>query len=188
MLSLRSGTGGVAAVAATVALAACAAQAAQVGHVGYARSHGSKITINPNGPCPTTLGDATDVTRSRLPKANELVPKDSAPTAGLICEYGEPPDATTGAVPPPTLTHAITLTQSQAQELAATISKISLTPPRGGFACPAQYFGSHTVIAFGYPDAAPTVDLWYETSGCRTLDNGHVSAFQGREPFLLFGV
>jgi hypothetical protein len=193
-LLLRLGV--IGAVLVGTSLTACSsspvkpASSGQVWHVGSAQAAGPKLTVTVRGGCPATVGTATDVARSALPGSQELLPTDGEPASALICEYAEPagalPGASTASAPGPRLTHRIALTQAQTRQLAAAISKISLVPPTGTFNCPARGVGDDTVIAFAYP-AAQTVDLWYKTSGCRTLDNGDVAAFQGANPSFYSG-
>lgn len=42
----------------------------------------------------------------------------------------------------------------------------------GSYGCPAA-FGTAVVVALSYP-GRPDVDLWSETSGCRSVSNGHI--------------
>lgn len=37
------------------------------------------------------------------------------------------------------------------------------------------------IIVFSYR-SHPDADLWYHASGCETLDNGYISAFEGGNP------
>lgn len=148
-----------------------------VGHVSTGQANGAKVTVSVSDGCPATLDSATDVATSPASQADKLLPAGVSPRDGLICEYAI---ASSGRHVP-RLTRRIPLTRPAATKLAAAISTISLKPASGTFSCPAQYFGTDTVIAFDYP-SDKTVDLWYETSGCRTLDNGDVLAFQGGNP------
>jgi hypothetical protein len=72
------------------------------------------------------------------------------------------------------------LGDAQAQQLADVIRQIDLAAPSGTFFCPAD-FGAVAIIGFSYPDGVDT-GLWYRTSGCQTLDNGRIGAFQGGNP------
>lgn len=189
MRDVLSGLGIIGAVLIGTSVTACSssptepAPVGEVWHVSSARAAGPTLTVTVRDGCPPTVGMATDVARSALPGPQELLPTDAEPTSGLICEYAE----RSGAKPAkPGLTHRIALTQAQARRLAAAIRKISLAPPTGGFSCPGQRLGEDTVIAFAYR-AGRTVDLWYRTSGCRTLDNGDVAAFQGANPSFYSG-
>lgn len=64
--------------------------------------------------------------------------------------------------------------------LAAVIDSISTAVPTGSSSCPNDS-ESTSVIAFAYSDGA-TVELWYRDSGCQTLDNGHIQAFEVANP------
>jgi hypothetical protein len=37
------------------------------------------------------------------------------------------------------------------------------------------------VIGFSFP-GRPDVGLWYDASGCQTLDNGRIGSFEGGNP------
>jgi len=84
------------------------------------------------------------------------------------------------------LLHSVLLDAANARRLASAVNHISLQPPTAVFHCPADFFGSDTVIAFAYP-SHQNADLWFRTSGCRTLDNGEVSAFEGANPSFYSG-
>jgi hypothetical protein len=74
------------------------------------------------------------------------------------------------------------LARTEAAKLASTINVLSLKRPEKFVVnCAVDYYGSDTVIAFNYPTDS-TVDLWYKTSGCRTLDNGEVIAYVEANP------
>lgn len=130
--------------------------------------------------CPRTLGQAEDVGKQPGIPSDRLLPTGQ-PSAGLICEYMASPSGQATA-----LLHEVRLDSTNAQRLANAIVHVSLRPATGSFHCPANFFGSDTVIAFTY---TPTLsaDLWYRTSGCRTLDNGDVSAFEGANPSFYTG-
>jgi hypothetical protein len=53
---------------------------------------------------------------------------------------------------------------------------LKLGKPKGVYHCPAQLH-SVTLLAFGY-STRRAVDLWYNDSGCQTLDNGTITAWQ----------
>jgi hypothetical protein len=109
---------------------------------------------------------------------SELVP--SSPTAGLICRYAgsatSPPSAAVG----PSLYRQVRLTGAEAFKLAGVIAKVSTRVPKGTFSCPAGW-DTASVIAFSYRGQSGA-DLWYYDSGCQTLDNGRIGAFQGGNP------
>jgi hypothetical protein len=77
----------------------------------------------------------------------------------------------------PELYRQVRLTAAQAFGLARVIGKVSTAAPKGTFSCPAGW-STATVIAFSYRGRSDA-DLWYYDSGCQTLDNGKIGAFQG---------
>jgi hypothetical protein len=64
--------------------------------------------------------------------------------------------------------------------LASVIDSISTAAPHGVNSCPAD-FGSASIIAFSYADT-PDVNVWFSDSGCKTLDNGVIGAFELGNP------
>jgi hypothetical protein len=100
--------------------------------------------------------------------------------AGLVCQY-----ASSQNLKAPTTTvlaRSTPLTQQSAARLAQPLGNVSVKAPTGKFECPAYLVGSITIIALSYRGLGADVDLWYSTSGCQTIDNGHVEAFQGANP------
>jgi hypothetical protein len=148
--------------------------AANRGSVSQDQKTGPKIVISSRGRCPVSLGRARDVTNSFRARSETLLPVGQQPQSGLVCQYG--PNSTGGAQQSQRV--AIRLDARRAQLLAAGVASVSLAAAKGRFACPAELSGADTVIAFDYATGR-TVDLWYATSGCQTLDNGDVLAFQG---------
>lgn len=69
------------------------------------------------------------------------------------------------------------LDPTEAQQLAAAIRSLDLRAPTGSISCPAD-IGTVAVIDLSYA-AHADVDLWYAASGCQTLDNGRIGAFEG---------
>ena len=107
------------------------------------------------------------------------------PIAGLICRYGPLPESPAGqptgpAAVPGALYRQTRLGQSDSDPLASTIDRVSLSPPAGPSGCPAD-FGSASIIAFSYSNQADA-DLWWFTSGCQSLDNGQIGAFEVGNP------
>jgi hypothetical protein len=164
------------AVAILAATAGCSAGA--VGHVSAHRRGESTITVAAGGVCPASPGGAGDVRNAATPE-RRLLP-DGKPTAGLVCVYRAFPAA--GAPPGSTvrLARTVHLDAAQSAVLAGSIAKVSLKPAHGTFECPAAVAGA-AIIALLYPPRR-SVDLWYAASGCQTLDNGDVLAFQGANP------
>lgn len=109
---------------------------------------------------------------------DDLVPP--GPTSGMICRYrpGLPEPGETGA--PSSLYSSLMLPTDAAVHLATVIDAISTAAPQGVASCPAAY-GSASIIAFAYPSRAD-VDLWFNDSGCETLDNGRIGANEVGNP------
>jgi hypothetical protein len=139
---------------------------------------GPYIRVLASGDCPTSLGPARDVRNVGAWRFRELVPE--SPTAGRICRYAASAISPPSAAVHPALYRQVRLTAAQASELASVIDKISTKAPKGAFSCPAGW-NTATVIAFSYR-ARSDADLWYYDSGCQTLDNGEIGAFQGGNP------
>jgi len=133
----------------------------------------SPVRLLASHPCPVTLGATDGVSNPEI--GDELVAPN--PTSGLICRYAPPsPFNEDFDLDPGTLYAQAWLTRSQAVHLAAIIATISTAVPAGAAACPAD-FDSSSVIVFAYPGAAD-IDLWFHDTGCQTLDNGRVKAFE----------
>jgi hypothetical protein len=163
----------------TASHASPASNSPAIGHVAT-QSPGQTITVSVRKGCPNTLGDTKDVaTQPEIP-GDRLLPTGQ-PSAGLICEYTASPRGETTM-----LLHRVQLDAAKARALAVAVGLVSLKPATGAFNCPDDLFGTVTVIAFDY-SASIGADLWYTTSGCRTLDNGHVSAFEGANPSFYSG-
>lgn len=126
------------------------------------------ISISASGSCPRSLGHARDV-RDRSEGASALLPSRSAPAAALVCSYKDR-----------TLSKQTRLAAADARELASVVDGIALAAPKGSFNCPAA-FDSATVLAFRI-GSTDDVDLWWSDSGCQTLDNGRLGAFEGGNP------
>jgi hypothetical protein len=152
--------------AAGLLLAGCASAAAG----GYsARTPQVRVTLAAG--CPGSLGSAADVRNPGVGLTDRLVPDAPRATAALVCAY----HAVDTRVE---LVRATRLGSGPATTLSRTLRAVSVAPPQGRWSCPADFLGAVTIIVLGYP-GRPDVDLWYHTAGCRTIDNGHVSAFQG---------
>ncbi|MGA8207640.1 MAG: hypothetical protein WB801_10320 [Candidatus Dormiibacterota bacterium] len=80
----------------------------------------------------------------------------------------------------PSLYRQVRLAAAEASKLAGVIGEVSTKAPVGVFHCPAGW-DTATVIAFSYRSRTDA-DLWYYDSGCQTLDNGRIGAFQGGNP------
>jgi hypothetical protein len=135
-----------------------------------------KLEVNVAKGCPSSLASLQDVVNT-FP-GPPLVPAE--PRAGLICRYGP----MYGLGPTPArrtlLATSKRLNEGQAQVLATVIRSLTLTVSVGASSCPAD-FGEAAVIGFAYHGKAD-VGLWYRTTGCQTLDNGRIGAFEGGNP------
>ena len=129
-----------------------------------------QLRVTVSGGCPASVATYRDVANPAGPFRRLVW---VGPRAGLVCRYGPRPLA------PPVngestsaLYRATSLSRGDARRLAGVIARLSLKAPPGLMSCPAD-FGSVTIIAFSYRHR-PDVDLWYDDSGCESLDNGHV--------------
>lgn len=137
----------------------------------------SPIRLLASHPCPVTLGPSDGVSNPGI--GDELVSPN--PTSGLICRYAPPAPYNEGFdLDPGSLYDQVWLTPSQAVHLAAVIGTISTVAPTGATACPDDV-DSTSLIVFGYV-SGPDIDLWFHDSGCETLDNGKVKAFEPGNP------
>jgi hypothetical protein len=171
-------TKGRAAVAAAAAISAllwtaqlplpAASAAGSVWHV----SRAPKLRVDVVTGCPGSVTAFQDVVNT-FP-GPPLVP--AHPKAGLICRYG-PSTAKPGPVK---LERQTRLDQAQADLLATVVRRLSLAPPTGVSHCPAD-FGLVAVVGLSFA-GRPDVGLWYDASGCQTLDNGRIGAFEGGNP------
>gem|GEM_PF-5348565 len=127
------------------------------------------MRMNVSAGCAPSITGYTDVANTFA--GPPLVP--AGPSGGLLCEYG--------AVGNGRLTRSVRLNGPQSRQFADTIRAIDLSvQPSGPVSCPAD-FGTVTTIGFSYPNQSD-VGLWYKTSGCQTLDNGHQRAYEGGNP------
>ncbi len=131
--------------------------------------------------CPTSVAGQADVVTTY--PGPLLVP--ASPTGGLICRYGPGVGLGPNGGGRALLVSSTRLDAGRAQQLAGAIRRIRLTPSVGTFACPSGD-GSVAVIGLAYGGRAD-VGLWYRTSGCQTLDNGRIGAFEGGNPSFYVG-
>jgi|HubBroStandDraft_6_1064221.scaffolds.fasta_scaffold355586_2 hypothetical protein len=140
-----------------------------------------KLEVNVANGCLKSLASFQDVVNT-FP-GPPLVPAE--PRAGLICRY----QPIYGLGPTPAgqrlLATSKRLNTAQAQELATVIRSLALTASVGAFHCPAD-FGEVAIIGFAY-DGKADIGLWYRTTGCQTLDNGRIGAFEGGNPSFYIG-
>lgn len=140
-----------------------------------------RLEVSVAGGCPRSVAGYADVANT-FP-GPPLVPAN--PTGGLVCRYGAGvglgPDGGGQAL----LMGGTRLDAAQAQRLAGAIRQIHLTASVGVVMCPAD-LGSVAVIGLTYAGRAD-VGLWYRTSGCQTLDNGRIGAFEVGNPSFYTG-
>lgn len=134
------------------------------------------MLVSVNAGCPATDVGYGDVVN--MFPGPPLVPPDA--TGGLICRYGAGTHLGLNGAGTGTLASAQRLGEAQADELANAIRQVNLNAPSGSSDCPADV-GLVTVIGFAYAGRAD-VGLWYKSSGCQTLDNGRIGAFEGGNP------
>lgn len=135
-----------------------------------------KLEVSVRAGCPASIGGYRDVVNTF--RGPPVVPAD--PTVGLICRYGPGvglgPDGGGRGL----LMNSTRLEEAQARQLASVIRDINLAAPSGTVACPAD-FGSVALLGFRYA-GRPDVGLWWTTSGCETLDNGRIGAWEVGNP------
>jgi len=137
-----------------------------------------QIHVQVSSGCPATLAQAQDVKNAGVALDKKLIPLN--PQSGQICRFGPSYANGQANVAAGTLYRARQLDLSTARRLASVIDSISTAAPQGVTSCPAD-IGSASIIAFSYADI-PDVDVWYSDSGCRTLDNGLIGAFEPGNP------
>lgn len=135
-----------------------------------------RLEVSVAGGCPGSVAGYADVVNT-FP-GPPLVP--AGPTGGLICRYGPGVGLGPNGDGHALLVSGTRLDQGQAQELANVIRDLNLAAAVGVAACPAD-FGSVALLGFAYL-GRDDVGLWYRTSGCQTLDNGRIGAFEDGNP------
>jgi hypothetical protein len=140
-------------------------------------SRGPKLQLHVAAGCPKSVRGYQDVVNT-FP-GPPLVP--AGPTSGLICRY-RPSVLPQGAS---RLARQTGLGTAQARRLATAVRKLDLATPSGAASCPAD-FGSVALIGFAYP-ARPDVALWYQASGCQSIDNGRLGASETGNPSFYAG-
>lgn len=141
-----------------------------------AKPTGHLIRVLGTGACPTSLGSAHDVRNFGSWPAMELAPP--GPVGGLICRYAAP--FTQPTVAPPTLYRQVRLTETEAATLGVAVDELSTAHPTGSTSCPAAFDTASVIVLFYRTGQA--ADLWFSDTGCQTLDNGSLSAFEPGDP------
>ena len=130
-------------------------------------SSGPAIRLTVSRGCPATDRGRHDVSNPDAPDLDRQLLPAGKPTAALQCTY----DGLNGK--PFLLTGSRLLTSAQAATAAARIQALPLgSLGLGGHNCPAD-LGRATVLAFSF-SGRPDVDIWQNTSGCESTDNGHI--------------
>lgn len=134
-----------------------------------------KIQVDVAAGCPSSVIGYMDVVNTY--SGPRLVPPD--PKSGIICRYhpeGGAPSSDHGQ-----LARQTRLDSTKAGELAKAIRGLSLRPPSPRpVDCPVD-IGAFVLIGLSYP-SRPDVGLWNKTSGCQTLDNGRLGAWELGHP------
>lgn len=131
------------------------------------------IRIPPEGPCPKSIRDFNDVANTEDSLRSHLLPPGAL--FGIICRYITVPKRT-----PYKLYRRSLINGRTAAAFEDAINNIQTERPEEIVSCPAKFIEA-TVLAFGYLDGH-FVDLWYEDSGCQTLDNGYLEASETTDP------
>lgn len=124
------------------------------------------IHLSADKPCPTSLGGARDIVNTGPGLTSHLLP--GTPTKALVCLYST------------RFERQWLLDAKQTRQLVSVIDHVRTAPPKGTFHCPADIPGNG-VLVFRVPGRAD-IDLWWHNSGCQTLDNGIIGAFEGGNP------
>jgi hypothetical protein len=125
----------------------------------YSPEHPIRVTVD--GGCPADVVGRNGVINPDGTDLDGLMVPTGA-VGGLVCEY-----APGGA----SLTRRIRLSQTDAARLAGDANQIG-SADVGDFSCPGGV-AAHDVLVFSYPGRAD-VDIWYERTGCITLENGYL--------------
>ncbi len=122
--------------------------------------------------CPAAVTKARDVGNAD-PGDSSLLPAGVSPNAGLVCAYSGPLNPSSNHL-------AMTLNTNKARRVADAVQHLSLKQPKGSVSCPDDT-GAFAILAFSYPHH-PDVNLWWNTTGCESIDNGRIGASQIGSP------
>ncbi len=165
----------VPAVAAVAVICAGCSARAPTSAVGSSSREG-KLLVSVSSGCPRSVLDYEDVVSTV--DSPLLVPAN--PTAAIVCWYSP-----INVSNPRRLARQVRLDGDAANRLAETIGHISLEAPAGAGACPMDV-GLVVILGFSYPSGTD-VGLWYAASGCQTLDNGRIRAYELGNPSFYIG-
>jgi hypothetical protein len=129
-------------------------------------NRGPRVRVTLKSGCPHATTAYEDVAIVADPQSRHALLPTATPTAGLVCHYRQD-----GGL---TATHALDATD--AASLATVVAGIDLTPDTFVHNCVAD-MGLANIVVLSY-SSQPDVDLWWHASGCQTLDNGVIVAFQ----------
>lgn len=137
------------------------------------------VDMSRSGACPTLKRHHwRDVSNTWSGAAERLVPGANSPAAAVICIFG----SAHCPCPQRTLVTPIRigLGTNYAARLARVVASIQLGDIPGAHLC-GTVTNAFALIELSYHDIPP-VSLYYAAGGCRTLDNGHVCAYQLTNP------
>jgi hypothetical protein len=125
--------------------------------------------------CARSLGEFQDVNAPgrRALFGSHLVPVGLRAVGAVLCRYA--PSAGHGPEHRTLVAHA-TIGAADARKLERAARAVDLRKPSGTASCP-EADGTVVVIGFRTADHA-AVGLWWDASGCQTIDNGVVGASQ----------
>lgn len=149
------------------------AAAAPLWHV----SRAPKLAVDVAAGCPKSVRGYRDVVNT-FP-GPPLVP--AGPVSGMICRYWPSYSPRRADA----LARQRHLGTADARKLARAVRELDLSAPTGALACPAD-FGTVALIGFSYPNR-PDVGLWYDASGCQSVDNGRLGASEPGNPTFYVG-
>jgi len=134
-------------------------------------SRAPKLGVEVAAGCPKSVRGYQDVVNTY--PGPPLAPAGAI--SGLICRYRPTLAANGGG-----LARQTRLGEAQANELLGAVRGLDLAAPKGVMACPAD-FGATVLIGFSYANR-PDVGLWYDASGCQSVDNGRLGSFEPGNP------
>lgn len=133
------------------------------------RPGSSPLRVTDKSGCPASDRGSFDVRNPGIGLTHHLVPA-AQPTRVLVCRY-----AGMNGKAPFSLIDSASAGVRRARALAEAARRISLAHLDGGQkSCPMDT-GAATVIDFSYA-ARPDVDLWYASTGCPQIRNGHTAS------------
>jgi hypothetical protein len=133
------------------------------------RAPGARLHATVAGGCPASARGDVGVAAPEAPELRQRLLPQGAPTAGLVCVYGDGRGASLA------LTAQHRLDAATAGRVATQVDAVKLAHPVGGQeSCPSGRFVD-LVVALSYP-GRPDAGLWYEPTGCSSVANGAILA------------